>query len=101
MRALNKPDTIPREEIFGFCKKIITKLTYYFFTIIYLGTASFGNDSLFAQKKYNSSLIKTIGPIYIDLDEYPPYSGSNSEIFEKNVNENIQCVHGYAYSSGK
>ena len=27
VRALNKPDTSPREEIFGVCKKIITKLT--------------------------------------------------------------------------
>ena len=34
------------------------------------------------------------------FDEYPHYSGINSENFE-NVNENIQCVHGYAYYSGK
>ena len=39
--------------------------------------------------------------MYIDFDEYPPYSGRISEIFEKNVNENIQCVHGYSYSSVK
>ena len=39
--------------------------------------------------------------MYIDFDEYPPYSGRYSEIFEKYVNENIQCVHGYACSSGK
>ena len=39
--------------------------------------------------------------MYIDFDEYPRYSGRNSEIFEKNVDENIQCVRGYAYSSGK
>ena len=37
----------------------------------------------------------------IYFDEYPRYSGRNSEIFEKYVNENIQCVRGYAYSSGK
>ena len=101
MRALNKPDTSPREEIFGVCKKIITKLTDYFFTIIDLGRASFGNESLFNQHKDNAPLIKQFGPMYIDFDEYPPYSGKNSENFEKNVNENIQCVHGYAYSSGK
>ena len=46
-------------------------------------------------------MIKHFGPIYIDFGEYPPYSGRISEIFEKNDNENIQCVHGYAYSSGK
>ena len=39
--------------------------------------------------------------MYIAFDDYPPYSGGNSEIFEKYVNENIQCVHGYAYFSGK
>ena len=49
--ALNKPDKSPREEKYGVCKKIITKLTDYFFTIIDLGTASFGNESLFTQQK--------------------------------------------------
>ena len=39
--------------------------------------------------------------MYIYFDEYPPYSGRISEIFEKNVNENIQCDHGYAYFSVK
>ena len=38
--------------------------------------------------------------MYIDFDEYPTYSNRNSEHFEK-INENIQCVHGYAYSSRK
>ena len=38
--------------------------------------------------------------MYINFDEYPCYSGRNSETF-KNVNENIHFVHGYAYSSGK
>ena len=101
VRALNKPDTSPREVIFGVCKKFITKLTDYFFTIINLGTTSFGNESLFTQQKEKFPLINIFGPMYIDFDEYPCYSGRNSEIFEKNVNENIQCVHGYAYSSGK
>ena len=39
--------------------------------------------------------------MYIDFDEYLPYSGRNSEIFVENFNENIQCAYGYAYSSGK
>ena len=46
-------------------------------------------------------MIKCFGPMYIDFDEYPCYSGINSNFFEMNVNENIQCVHGYAYHSGK
>ena len=36
--------------------------------------------------------------MYIDFGEYPHYSGRISEMFEKNVNENIQCDHGCAYS---
>ena len=57
VRALNKPDISPREEIFGVSKKLITKLTDDFFTIIDLGTASFGNESSFTQQKENSPLI--------------------------------------------
>ena len=37
--------------------------------------------------------------MYIDFDEYPPYSGRISEIFEKNINDNTQCDNGYAFSS--
>ena len=59
----------------------------YFFKIINLGTVSFGNESLFTQQKDNSPLIKYFGPMYIDFDEYPPYSGRNFENFENNVNE--------------
>ena len=39
--------------------------------------------------------------MYIDFDEYPPYSGIISEIFEARVNAYIQYDHGYAYSSIK
>ena len=83
VRALNKPDKSPREDIFGVCIKIIGKLTYYFFMIIDLGTASFGNGSLFTQLKYNTPLINHFGPIYIDFDEYPLYSIRKSEFFVK------------------
>ena len=51
VKALNKNYKSPREEKYGFFKKIITKLTYYFFTIIYLGTASFGNEPYFTEQK--------------------------------------------------
>ena len=76
-------------------------MTDYLFRIIDLGTASFGNESSFTQQKENAPLIKHFGPMYIDVDGYLPYSGRTSEIFEKNGSENIQCVRGYAYSSGK
>ena len=57
--------------------------------IIDLVNVSFGNVSLFNKLKVNAPLIKHFGPMYIYFDEYPPYSGKISEIFEKNVNENI------------
>ena len=38
--------------------------------------------------------------MYMTFYEYPTYSSIISEI-KKNVNENIQCVHSYAYYSGK
>ena len=81
MRALNKPDASSREEIFGVCKKFITKLTEYFFTLIDLGTASFGNESLFNQHKKKSPSIECFGPMYTDSDEYIRYSGKKHSIF--------------------
>ena len=81
VRALNKPDISPREEIFGVYKKFITKLIDTLFTIIDLGTASFGNESSFNQQKDNDPLIKHSGPMYIDFDDYPPYSGKISDFF--------------------
>ena len=101
VKALNKSYKVTREEKYGVCKKFITKLTDYFFTIIELGTTSFGNEPSFTQQKEIFRLIKCFGPLYIDFDEYPRYSGRNSGIFEKYVNANIKYEHGYAYSSGK
>ena len=83
MRALRKPDTGPRKQIYGVCKTLITKLTDYFFMLIYLGTVLFGNKPLFTQQKDNSPLVKCFGPIYFDFDEYLCYSGRKSEFFEK------------------
>ena len=38
--------------------------------------------------------------MYIGFGEYPRYSGRTAALFEKNVNESIQCDHGYTYYSG-
>ena len=46
-------------------------------------------------------MIKKFGPIYIDFDDYPPYSDRISENFGTNFNENMQCDRGYDYSSVK
>ena len=101
VRALNKIDEKPRHCIFGVCNKFIRKMTDYFFIILDLGTASIGNESLFTQLKENAALIKKIGPMYIDFDEYPTYSDTIYEVFETNINANIQCEHDYSYSSSE
>ena len=101
MKALNNNFEVSGEEIFWVCKKFITKLTDYFFSTIDLGTTSFGNKPFFTQQKENFQLIQCFGPMFIDFDEYPCYSGKESIIFEKDVNEAIKCEHGYAYSAGQ
>ena len=45
--------------------------------------------------KKNSMLTCLYGPMYLQLDDYPPYSGKNSEIFETHININLRCIHGY------
>ena len=39
--------------------------------------------------------------MYIDFDEYLPYSNAISEIFGTNINYHNQCDHGHPYSSIK
>ena len=46
-------------------------------------------------------MIGHVGPMYIDFDEYLPYSDTISETFETNNNATIQCYNGYNYSSSK
>ena len=101
MKALIKKYIYSGGKKYGVCKTFITKLTDYFFAIIDLGTTSFGNEPLFTQQIENCRLIKCFGPMFIDFDEYPHYSGRESIIFEKYVNEDIKFEHGYAYSAGQ
>ena len=51
LKALNKIVKKPIDLIFGICNKFIRKLTDYFLMVLDLGTASFGNGSLFTQLK--------------------------------------------------
>ena len=79
VRALNKIDEKPGYCIFDVCNKFIRKMKDYFFMILNLVTASFGNGSLFTQLKENAALIEHFGPICIDFYEYPPYSGREKD----------------------
>ena len=101
VKALNNNFKVPGEETFEVSIKFITELTDYFFSMINLGTTSFGNEALFTQQKEKYRLIQCCGPIFIDFDEYPHYSGRESIIFEKDVNAAIKCEYGYKYSAGQ
>ena len=35
------------------------------------------------------------GLMYLHLDDYPPYSGKKSDIFETHINSNLRCINGY------
>ena len=45
--------------------------------------------------KRNATLTCVYEPMYLQLDDYPPYSGKNSDIFETLINSNLRCIHGY------
>ena len=92
--VLNKSDTSTTEIKYGVCKKFVTKLTDYFFTMIDLGTASFGNESLFTPQKEKIPLIICFYPMYIDFDEYPRYSARNPEMFENNLTKILSLSMG-------
>ena len=36
------------------------------------------------------------GLMYLHLDDYLPYTGKNSDIFETYINSNLRCIHGYS-----
>ena len=65
------------------------------------GTSSFENGSLFTDLKENATLITHFGSMYIKFDEYPPFNGAIPEMFETIMSANIQCYHGYTYSSSR
>ena len=60
--------------------------------ILYFGTDSFGNISLSNEIEENNQLIKHFGPMYIDFDEYPCYSGRISTIFEKMLMKTFNVI---------
>ena len=73
----------------------IRKWTDLFFIII--GEKASTNIPL--RKMYRLRKCATLtflyGPIYLKLDDYPPYSDKISNIFETHINSNLRCIHGY------
>ena len=60
---------------FGVCKIFITTLTEYFFSTFGLGTTSVGENLFYTTERKMSIDTKYFGPMFIDFDDYPHYSG--------------------------
>ena len=45
--------------------------------------------------KKKAMLTCEYGLMYLHLDDYPPYSGEKSDIYDTHVNSNLTCMHGY------
>ena len=43
----------------------------------------------------SGTLTRIYGPMYLELDDYPPYSDKKSVIIEAQINRNLRCIHGY------
>ena len=83
------------EKCCGVSTDFIRKLTDLFFIII--GEKASTNIPL--RKMYHlrkcATLICLYVPMYLQLDEYPPYSDKISDFFETNINSNLRCINGY------
>ena len=75
VKALSRKKRITSSKAFGVCKIFITSLTEYFFSTFGLGTTSVGKKPIFTQQKEKCQLIQCFGPMFIDFDDYPHYSG--------------------------
>ena len=43
----------------------------------------------------SATLTRLYGPMFLELDDYPPYYDKISVIFETHINRNLRCSHGY------
>ena len=101
VKLLNKIENEPGDCIFAVCKNFILKLTYHLFTNIDKETPSIENEILYTSLKQNAALTWLSGPIYINFDEYPLYTGSIKNIYITNIDAHIKYCHDLPYYSFK
>ena len=94
VKALNMNDD-NKEKCCGVSTDFIRKLTDLFFIII--GEKASTNIPLSKMYRLRKSATLTClyGTMYLELDDYPPYSDKISVIFETHINRNLRCSHGY------
>ena len=84
-----------KEKCCGVSTDFIRKLTDLFYIII--GEKISTNIPLSKMYRLGKSTKLTCiyGPMYLELDEYPPYSDKISVIFETHIKRNLICSHRY------
>ena len=94
VKTLNMNDE-NEEKCYGVPTDFIRKLTDLFF--ITIGEKASTNIHLRKMYRFKKecNTDTSILPMYVDLDDYPPYSDRTSVIFETQINRNLICIHVY------
>ena len=94
VKALNMNDD-NKEKCCVVSTDFIRKLTDFFFTIIGENSSTSIPLSKMYRLRKSATLTCLYGPIYLELDDYPPYSDKISVISETHININLRCSHVY------
>ena len=94
VKTLNMNDK-NNEKCCGVSTDSIRKLTGFFFRII--GEKASANIPLSKMYRLRKSATLTYLYVlmYLELDDYPPYSDKRPVIFGIHINRNLRCSHGY------
>ena len=83
------------ENCCGVSTDFIRKLTDFFFIIIGEKiSAKIPLSKMYCLRKI-AKMTFIYGPMYLQSDDYPPYSDQISDIFETHTNRKLRCSHGY------
>ena len=94
VKTLNMKDD-NMEKCCGVSTDFIRILTDLFFIIIGEKAPTHIPLSKMYRLRKISTLTCPYVTMYLQLDDYPPYSDKISDIFETHINRNLRCSHGY------
>ena len=89
----------PGDLIFENCKDPVRKLMNNFFTTV-AKESEFKIYIIYYHLKIYT-LTRHLGPMYINFDAYPPYTGAVYDFFLTNINSHIEWCSSYPYSTPK
>ena len=95
VRTLDINDDEKEEKVCVISTNFIRKLTDLFFIIIGEKDSMTIPLNKMSYLRKMSKLTCLCGPMYLPLDDYPPYYDKQSIIFEANINKEFRCIHGY------